>query len=595
MSTHSDSTRHPLIRLWEYASQYRLRIVAAVLFSVLNKLFDLAPPTLIGVAVDIVVSRQNSLLARLGFEDVLVQLWILAGITLVIWTFESLFEYFHQLMWRNLAQSVEHDMRISTYNHIQQLEITYFEDNSTGGLMSILNDDVNQLERFLDRGANDIIQVFVSIVVIGALFLYLAPSIAWMALIPMPIIVWGSVRFQRLIGPRYSEVRERVGILNGMLSNNLSGIATIKSYTAERHETSRIREESDNYRESNREAIRLSSAFVPVIRMIIVLGFIVILVFGGKLALNGTIEIATYTVMVFMTQRLLWPLTVMGQTFDLYQRAMASTTRVLNLLDTEPHIVDGSSELPTEEIKGHVVFDSVSFGYDEAPPVFENLDLNIPAGHTIAVVGATGAGKSTLVKLLLRFYDVTSGAIKLDGHDIRDLLLRDLRRAVGFVSQDVYLFEGTVKENIAFGTFDASLEAIIHAAKTAEAHDFIMNLPYGYDTIVGERGQKLSGGQRQRVSIARAILKDPPILILDEATSAVDNETEAAIQRSLERIVVDRTTIMIAHRLSTIRNADSIYVIENGVVREQGRHEDLLGKDGIYANLWRVQTGERIL
>ncbi|MDQ7026688.1 MAG: ABC transporter ATP-binding protein, partial [Anaerolineae bacterium] len=330
------------------------------------------------------------------------------------------------------------------------------------------------------------------------------------------------------------------------------------------------------------------------IRMLIVSGFIAIMVFGGQLALSGQLNIGLYSILIFMTQRLLWPLTRLGETFDLYQRAMASTIRILDLLDTQAQIIDGDTPLPTKQVRGDVCFDNVEFAYSNGAEVLKGLSLNIPAGETAAIVGSTGAGKSTVIKLLLRFYDVVGGQITLDGHDLRHLQTRDLRHAIGLVSQDVFLFHGTVKENIAYGTFGASDEAIIEAAKIAESHEFIMQLPQGYDTIVGERGQKLSGGQRQRVSIARAILKDPPVLILDEATSSVDNETEAAIQRSLEKIAVGRTTIVIAHRLSTVRNADRIFVLENGQLKEQGKHEDLAQGEGIYASLWKVQMGEKL-
>ncbi len=587
--------RHPLIRLFSYATQYRRRVIFASLFSVLNKTVDLAPPALIGAAVDIVVQRENSFFAQLGIIDTEQQLLALAGVTVVIWVLESVFEYIHKIIWRNLAQSIEHDLRIETYDHVQNLELAYFEDQSTGGLMSIMNDDINQLERFLDDGANSIIQVITTVVVIGGMFFLVAPSVAWMALLPMPIIIWGSIRFQKALAPRYAAVREQVGILNGQLANNLSGIATIKSFTSEAHEVERVTAASEEYRVRNRQAIAFSSAFVPLIRMFIMSGFIAILIFGGRLALAGSLEVGLYSVMVFMTQRLLWPLTRLGEVLDQYQRSMASTTRIMDLLDIEAEITDGPERLLTPSVQGEVCFQNVSFSYRNGAEVLRGLDLNIKAGQTVAIVGATGAGKSTIIKLLLRFYDVTGGAITLDGHDLRDLNMADLRAAIGMVSQDVYLFHGTVKENIAYGTFNASMEDIQRAARIAEAHDFIMALPEGYDTVVGERGQKLSGGQRQRISIARAVLKDPPVLILDEATSSVDNETEAAIQRSLERIIVDRTTIVIAHRLSTIRNADRIFVLEDGDLREDGRHDELVQQGGIYAALWRVQTGERLL
>ena len=590
----SSSQRHPLLRLISYSRRHRRRVIAASLFSVLNKIFDLAPPALIGAAVDIVVQQSDSFIARLGISDPADQLLALAGLTLVIWILESVFEYVHRVLWRNLAQVLEHELRIDAYAHVQDLELAYYEDRSTGGLMSILNDDINQLERFLDVGANDLIQVATTVIVIGGIFIGVAPSVAWMALLPMPLVIYGSVWFQRRLAPRYAAVREQVGILNSQLSNNLRGIATIKSFTSERHEVERMRAESDVYRQRNKDAIALSSAFSPLIRMVIVAGFIAIMVFGGRLALDGTLNIGAYSVLVFMTQRLLWPLTRLGETFDLYQRAMASTTRILDLLDVEPQIVDGPRRVPVESVRGEVTFEDVHFNYGNGQNVVRGLSLNIPAGETAAIVGATGAGKSTVIKLLLRFYDVQRGRVLLDDRDVREFNLADLRGAIGLVSQDVFLFHGTVRENIAYGTFGATDEQIVAAARIAEAHEFIMDLPQGYDTVVGERGQKLSGGQRQRISIARAVLKDPPVLILDEATSSVDNETEAAIQRSMERIAVGRTTIVIAHRLSTVRNADRIFVLENGVLREQGRHEDLLRDNGIYATLWRVQTGERL-
>jgi ATP-binding cassette, subfamily B, bacterial len=600
-TTTNNDKPYPLLRLIRYAGPHRKQIWLASTCSVLNKVFDLAPPALIGVAVDVVVSQEDSYLAQLGIVDVVTQLWVLGILTAVIWALESAFEYAFAVLWRNLAQTLQHEMRLEAYDHVQNLEMAYFEDRSTGGLMSILNDDINQLERFLDVGANDLIQVVTTVIVIGTLFMVTAPTVAWMAVLPMPFVFWGSMVFQRRLAPRYAAVRERVGILNGLLANNLGGIATIKSFTAESHELNRIEQESEAYRARNRDAIKLSSAFVPVIRMVIVTGFIAILIFGGILVVNGQLNVGIYSVLVFMTQRLLWPLTRLGNTLDLFQRAMASTTRILDLLDTKAQIIDGTKRLPVESVAGEVTFENVVFQYGENgpelngrnPTVIRNISLRIPAGETIALVGSTGSGKTTIVKLLLRFYDIQGGRITLDGHDIRRLRLADLRGAIGFVSQDVYLFHGTVRENIAYGSFDASLDEIVAAAKIAEAHEFIQQLPDGYDTVVGERGQKLSGGQRQRLSIARAVLKDPPVLILDEATSAVDNETEAAIQRSMARITVGRTTIIIAHRLSTVRHADRIYVLEQGKVKEYGRHEELVQADGVYASLWRVQTGER--
>jgi ATP-binding cassette subfamily B protein len=564
---------HALFRLMRHSRQHRGQLMLASFFSVINKIVDLAPPILIGAAVDVVVAGEDSFIARFGIEDVRTQLIALAVISIIIWGFESLFQYLYNVLWRNLAQTIQHEFRLTTYTHVQKLEMAYFEDRSTGGLLAVLNDDVNQLERFLDGGANDLIQVTTTVIVIGGIFAFTVPTVAWMALLPMPLVILGTFYFQRKIAPRYLAVREQNSVLNAHLANNISGIATIKSFTSEGFEVEHIRTESDLYRQKNKSAIQLSSAFVPMIRMVIVIGFTAIMVFGGQLAFEGVLNIGAYSVLVFMTQRLLWPLTRLGTMLDLYQRAMASTTRILDLVDTEAKITDGEENRPVEEVRGEITFKDVCFKYDfnqtngstEAPITVNDLSLDIPAGETVAIVGPTGSGKSTLVKLLLRLYDVKEGSITLDSVDIRDLRLPDLRGAIGFVSQDVFLFHGTVCENIRYGSFGASMDEVIAAAKIAEAHEFIMEeLPHGYDTIVGERGQKLSGGQRQRISIARAILKDPPVLILDEATSSVDNETEAAIQRSLEKIVVGRTTIVIAHRLSTVRNADRIYVLERG-------------------------------
>ncbi|MHC5030537.1 MAG: ABC transporter ATP-binding protein [Planctomycetota bacterium] len=579
-----------LIRLLRYARPHRTRILLATLCSILNKVFDLAPPLLIGMAVDIAVKGRDSFLSGFGYPEPMDQIWLLAGLTVVIWGLESAFQYCAAVLWRNLAQRIQHDLRVDAYGHVQDLEMAYFEDKSTGGLMSILNDDINQLERFLDVGANEVLQVATTVVVIGAIFFGLAPLVACLAMLPMPFVLLGSIKFTRAMAPRYAAVRSQVGHLNATLANNLGGVAVIKSYTAEAHERARVAAASDEYVRRNRHAIRLSSAFTPLIRIVILCGFTGTLVLGGKQALDGALEVGAYSVMIFLTQRLLWPLTRLGETIDLYQRAMASTERVLDLVDTPARIKSGSRQL--EQVRGAVRFEDVSFTYPTGGPVLRDVSLDIPPGQTIAVVGATGSGKTTLVKLLLRFYEVSAGRILLDDVDIRELTLESHRRAIGLVSQDVFLFHGTVRENIAYGARDASADEIVAAARLAEAHDFVERLPRGYDTVVGERGQKLSGGQRQRISLARALLKQPAILVLDEATSSVDNETEAAIQRSLERMAHERTMLVIAHRLSTVRHADRIHVLADGVLEEAGTHEELLARQGTYAALWNVQTGK---
>jgi ATP-binding cassette subfamily B protein len=512
----------------------------------------------------------------------------------LIWLFESLFEYLYELRWRNLAQNLQHDMRMEAYQHVQKLELAYFERNRTGNLLSILNEDINQMERFLNGGANDLIQVFVGSIMVGAVFFYITSSLAFLALLPIPFILYGAFWFQSRLAPRYTAMREAAGSLATQFNNNLSGISTVKAYTAEEFEAEHIRQGSDAYRARNSEAIRWSAAITPVIRMAILAGFTVTLLYGGIMALNGEIGVGSYSALVYLTQRLLWPLTRLADMTDLYQRSMASIQRVMDLLQTPIAIPYAGKHLPLANVRGALEFEQVTFKYaGNELAAIDGINLRIAAGESVAFVGSTGGGKSTLIKLLLRFYEQQQGQIKLDGQNINELDLQDLRRAIGYVAQDTFLADATVAENIAYGSDHVSQDDIINAAKSAEAHEFINALPQGYNTQVGERGMKLSGGQRQRLALARAILKNPPILILDEATSAVDNETEAAIQRSLDKLVVGRTSLIIAHRLSTVRYAHLIHVLENGRIVESGTHDELLTIGGSYAALWRLQTGER--
>ena len=583
----------PLRRLLRTLRPHRRLVRLAALCSVLNKLFDLAPPVLIALAVNVVVQQDTSWLASWGVTSIPGQLGVLAGLSFVIWSAESLFEYLYALLWRNLAQTVQHELRLEAYAHLQRLEMGFFESSSSGRLLAILNDDINQLERFLDHGANEVLQLITTVLAVGGAMVWLSPAVAGVSFLPIPLILWGSLHFQKRLQPRYREVRERSGDLASRLANNLGGMLTIKSYAAEQWESERLCEQSRAYQRSNSKAIRLSAAFIPLIRFAILFAFLAILVIGGLQAWRGAIDVGTYSFLVFITQRLLWPLTSLGRTLDDYQRAMASTQRVLDLVDTPIAIPSGDRPLPRQSVRGQIRFEGVNFGYSGRDLLLRDFDLEIPAGSTLGIVGATGSGKSTIVKLLLRLYELQSGTIRLDGQPVQTLELGDLRKAIGLVSQEVFLFHGTVAENIAYGSFDASPAAIERAAQLAEASRFIEALPQGYDTVVGERGQRLSGGQRQRIALARAILKNPPVLILDEATAAVDNETEAAIQRSLDRITAERTTLVIAHRLSTVRHADRIVVMDQGRIVESGSHEELIAAGGAYVNLWRVQAGLR--
>ena len=581
-----------LKQLFKFATENKTKAKRGIVYSILNKLFDLAPPVLIGIAIDIVVEGSESFLASFGILNRRDQLIVLAVLTFVIWSLESLFDYLSAVTWRGISQDIEHKLRSDTFKNVLSLDMTYFENKSSGRLMAILNDDVNQLERFLDTGANKLLQTATTVIVIGGTFLYISPTIALFAFIPIPIIIFGSFKFTTTIATRYEKIRETIETLNNSLSNSISGILNVKSFTRENVEYNRIRSASSEVKSANYHAIKLSAAFIPIIRVAILFGFTATLLIGGFLALEGEIRVAMYSVLLFITQRLLWPLTELGDTFDLYQRAMASFKRILNLRNETPSIIDGNKEYET--LENGIMLNNAVFSYTQGFEVLKKINLNIEAGKTTAIVGSTGSGKSTLIKLLLRLYDLDSGEINFDATELKQLKLESLRRNIGLVSQDVFLFEGSVFENIAYGNLDASNEEVWNAANQSEATDFINQLPNKENTIVGERGQKLSGGQRQRISIARAILKNPEILILDEATSAVDNETEAAIQRSLDMLKQNRTVIVIAHRLSTIRNADKIYVLENGEIVESGSHEDLLQNKDVYHKLWSVQTGESV-
>ena len=590
--THA-SEQAPLIRLFQHLRPYRRRVWSAATCSVINKIFDLAPPVLIALAVDVVVQQDTSWLARLGATKVISQLIVLAVLSFLVWTTESFFEYLYGLLWRNLAQSAQHSMRLEAYAHLQKLEMDFFEHDSSGRLLTVLNDDINQLERFLNHGANEILHLITTVLLVGGVMSLLAPGVALFAFLPIPVILFGSLNFQRRLAPRYGEVRKRAGDLASRLTNNIGGMLTIKSFAKEGWELEQLRLESDAYRECNRHAIRISAAFIPLIRFAILFAFLSILIVGGIQARNGVIAVGTYSFLVFITQRLLWPLTTLGRTLDDYQRSMASTNRVLDLIDTPIEIAGGSRRLAPEQVHGDIRYELVDFAYRNRPALLNRFNLAIPAGKTLGIVGATGSGKSSLVKLLLRLYPLNAGRIFLDDIPIEQLRLDDLRRSIALVSQDVYLFHGSVGENIAYGADHASPEDVHAAAREAEALEFILALPEQFDTIVGERGQRLSGGQRQRIALARAILKNAPVLILDEATAAVDNDTEAAIQRSLMRITANRTTLVIAHRLSTVRHADRIVVMDHGSIVEEGTHEQLLHQAGVYADLWRVQAGLR--
>ena len=579
-------------RFLGYAKPWRGKIILSSTYSIINKLFDIAPEILIGIAVDLVVQKNDSIIAKLGFESIQSQITFLAIATFLIWAFESIFQYLYSISWRNLAQTVEHAIRIDAYSHVQKLDMTWFENKKVGDITAKLNDDVNQLERFLDNGFNTIIQLIVSSVAIGAVFFYISPLVASISILPIPIILIIAFFFQKNLSPRYLAVRNAVGVLNNTIFNNLIGISTIKSFVTEKIELMRIKILSNDYRLKNRHAINLSSAFVPIVRMGVLSGFLGTMIIGSYLALDGTIAVGSYSVLVFLTQRFLWPFTTLGETVDLFERSMASTKRILDLLDTPHKIKDSHDAIALNDYNHDIIFNDLTFNYDSKKPLFNKLNLTIKKNTLVGIVGQTGAGKTTIIKLLLRFYDPIEGSITIGDHKVNQIKLENLRQNIGYVSQEIFMFDGSISDNIAYPLLDDNKEKIMTAAKQSQAHEFIKNLPEGYNTLIGERGQKLSEGQKQRIAIARALYKDPPILIFDEATSSVDNETELLLQKALQEISKDRTTIVIAHRLSTVRNADNIFVLGNNTIIENGNHDELLNIKGIYNKLWEIQTGK---
>ncbi len=606
-----DKIENPMKRLFrEYGMRYKFQAIVGILASVFARVLDLLPPVMLAVALDAVFREEvtyaeafplgSSLIEPYVPATQLGQFYLTVGIIAGAFFLGAAFHWVRNWGFNSFAQNIQHDVRTDTYDKMQRLNMDFFADKQTGEMMSILSNDVNRLERFLNDGINSMFRLSVMVVGIGVLLFAYNWQLALVALLPVPLIAGFTYVFIRIIQPKYAKVRSTVGNVNSRLENNLGGIQVIKSSTTEDYESDRVEDVSMDYFDANWDAIETRIKFFPSLRVIAGIGFVVTFFVGGLWVFQdsapgpftGELREGTFVAFVLYTQRFIWPMAQFGQIINMYQRARASSARMFGLMD-EPHrVAEDPSAVDLEVTDGRVEYDDVTFGYDEEETIVEDVSFEVEGGETLALVGPTGAGKSTILKLLLRMYDVDEGAIRIDGQDVREVTLRSLREKTGYVSQDTFLFYGTVEENLKYGTFGADREEVIEAAKMAEAHEFIRNLPEGYDTEVGERGVKLSGGQRQRISIARAILKDPEVLILDEATSDVDTETEMLIQRSIDKLTEDRTTFAIAHRLSTIKDAERIVVLEDGRIVERGTHEDLLENDGLYAHLWGVQAGE---
>ena len=587
----------PMWRLYaEYGGDRKGYFAVGLASSILARVLDLLPPLLLGIAID-AIFLEESAFSLLFVPDAWLpdtqsgQLWLTGGIIAASFLGGAVFHYTRNWGWNRFAQGVQHDVRTDTYDKMQRLNMDFFADKQTGELMSVLSNDVNRLEKFLNDGMNSVSRLVIMVVGIAVILFSLNWRLALVALLPVPIIAFFTKKFIEIIQPKYADVRSTVGSLNSRLENNLGGIQVIKTSNTEPFESERVDDVSQDYYDANWDAITTRITFFPALRLLAGLGFVVTFAVGGFWVLEGTVSAGVFVTFIFYTQRFIWPMAQFGQIINMYQRAYASAERVFGLMDTPDRIGERDDVERLVVDDGDVEYDHVSFGYDDEM-VIEDVSFDVDGGETVALVGPTGAGKSTAVKLLMRLYDVDGGAVRIDGTDVRDVTVPSLRSQVGYVSQETFLFYGTVRDNIAYGSPDADDAAIREAAQAAEAHEFITNLPDGYGTMVGERGVKLSGGQRQRIAIARAILKDPELLVLDEATSDVDTETEMLIQRSLDDLTADRTTLVIAHRLSTIKDADQIVVFDEGRIVERGTHTGLLEEDGLYANLWAVQAGE---
>jgi len=482
------------------------------------------------------------------------------------------------------------DVRKYIYNHMQRLSLRFYEEKQIGQLMSNVVNDTDLFEQLISHAIPDVVVNVVTLFGVTAVLLGLNWKLTLLSTLPIPLVILSLQIYAKRVRPAFRNRQKELGNLNALLNDNLSGIREIKAFTREEEESKRVHTGIDNYRKSLLKALKLMATFQPFVEFTSSIGTLIVIYFGGRLALQGTLPVADLVAFFLYLESFYSPVRNLSGAWEAVQSSLAGADRVAGLLaePREPQTVRGAAPV-TGRVRGEFVFHNVSFEYTEGIPVLEDVSLEIPAKSVVALVGPTGVGKTTLVSLIPRFYDVTSGSITLDGRDLCDYTLDSLRQQISIVLQDVFLFYGTVRENMLFGRPNADEAEMIAAAKAANAHDFIADLPEGYDTLIGERGVKLSGGQKQRLSIARAILKDAPILILDEATSSVDTETEQLIQQALERLMQGRTTIIIAHRLSTIRNADKIVVLEDKSIREMGTHEELLKLGGLYKRLYTIK------
>ena len=566
-----------------YARRYKTALVVTVLSMLLLVGVRLLIPWIIKDMIAAVTAPD----VGPQLQDRLLQL---SAMVLGLYVLRGFLQFLRSYIAHIAGWGVVADARKHIYEHLQRLSLRFYEDKQTGQLMSRVVNDSDLFEKLIAHAIPEIMVNVLTLVGVGAVLFMLNWQLALLSFLPIPLVVLSLRLYARYVRPAFRDRQVELGNLNAMLNDNLSGIREIKAFNREAAEKHRVASSIDRYRHSLLAALRLMATFQPFVEFTSSLGVIVIIYFGGTLVLQQSLPVADLVAFFLYLDLLYQPVHHLGEAWEQIQESLAGADRVADLLTEQPEVAThpGAIELPARA-EGAIAFRDVSFSYTENVPVMERINLKIPAHSVTALVGPSGVGKSTLASLIPRFYDVSSGSIALDGHDLRDLTLESLRRQISMVLQDVFLFHGSVRENILFGRPDASEAEVVDAAKLANAHEFVSALPNGYDTIIGERGVKLSGGQKQRIAIARAVLKDAPILILDEATSSVDTTTEVVIQQALERLMVGRTTIIIAHRLSTIRDADMIVVLEGNGIAEMGTHDELVALGGAYKRLLDAQ------
>jgi len=571
-----------------HVKRYKLPLTLTMISMLALVAIQLVAPWLVRTMV-------NAVTAPDAGADVLPLISRLALLALIVYVVRALMQFVRSYAAHVAGWHVVADVRNQVYRHLQRLSLRFYEDKQTGQLMSRTVNDSDLLEQLVAHAIPDVMVNVLMLIGVTAVLMSMSWKLAVLSMMPIPLIVLAMRGFAKFVRPAFRQRQIELGELNAALNDNISGIREIQAFTREETEADRVWNRIVRYRDSLLRALRLMAVFHPSVEFTSALGTIVLIYFGGRLMLNGSLPVADLVAYFLYLELLYQPVRALSNVWESIQQALAGADRIGELLDQEPDVAErpGAIGLP-ERAEGAIRFEDVSFRYSVGDMVLEHIDLEVPAGSVVALVGPTGVGKTTLAMLIPRFYDVTEGVVRLDGHDVRDVTLDGLRRQISIVLQDVFLFHGTVRENILFGRPTATDQEMMAAAQVANADEFIQGLPDGYETMIGERGVKLSGGQRQRLAIARAVLKDAPILILDEATSSVDTETELLIQQALERLMIGRTTVVIAHRLSTIRKADRILVLQDGRIAEQGTHDELMAKDGLYRYLNQVQTAEEL-